>query len=51
MADLRPIATFKNLLKMAVLKERLNKTGMEKEGFELSTNVYLMYLYEMTGAK
>ena len=26
------IATFKNLLKMAVLKERLNKTYMEKVG-------------------
>ena len=26
------IATFKNLLKMAVLKERLNKTDMEKVG-------------------
>ena len=26
------IATFKNLLKIAVLEERLNKTGMEKVG-------------------
>ena len=26
------IATFKNLLKMAVLQERLNKTDMEKVG-------------------
>ena len=26
------IATFKNLLTMAVLKERLNKTDMEKVG-------------------
>ena len=26
------IATFKNLLKMAVLKERLNKKDMEKVG-------------------
>ena len=27
-----PIATFKNLLKMAVLKEPLNKTGIKKVG-------------------
>ena len=38
---------------MQVLKERLNKTDMEKVGksFELCPNIYLMYLCEMTGAK
>ena len=38
---------------MAVLKERLNKTDMEKQTsiFELCTNVYLMYVCEITGAK
>ena len=33
------IATFKNLLKMAVLKERLNKTDMEKVRLKVSSYV------------
>ena len=47
------IATFINLVKTAVLKERLNKTCREKQAksFEPCINVYLMYLCEMTGAK
>ena len=46
------IATIKNLLIMAVLKKCLNKTEMKvtADSFELSTNVYIMYLFEMTGA-
>ena len=37
---------------MAVLKKCLNKTEMKvtADSFELSTNVYIMYLFEMTGA-
>ena len=47
------IATLENLLKMAALNKRLNKRDMAKEAksFELCTNIYLMYLCEMTGAK
>ena len=43
----------KNLLKMAVLKEHLNETNMKRQAksFELYTNIYLMYLCEMTVAK
>ena len=41
------IATFKNLLKMAVLKECLRWTwNRQAKRFELCTNVYLMYLWE-----
>ena len=36
---------------MAILNNRLNKTDMENVGFWAITNVYLMYLCEMTGAK
>ena len=48
------IATLNDLLKMAELKERLNKTDMEKVRLKVLSyvpNVYLMYLCEMTGAK
>ena len=53
------IATF-NLLKMAVLKECLNRTDMEKAGYRFRAmcqrilNVYIgtqLYSSEMTGAK
>ena len=45
------ITTFKCLLNMVVLKECLNRTDMEKVGFELCTKVYLMYLCRMSVTK
>ena len=46
------IATFKNLLNMTALKERLEKTDIHVKGrLHVLSYVYLMYLCGMTGAK
>ena len=47
------IATFNNLFNMAALKERLNKRTWKSKAkpFDLSINVYLIYLCEMTRTK
>ena len=42
------IATFENLVKMAVLRRTQKR---QAKSLELCTNVYLMYLCEVTGAK